>query len=326
MNSLQLAYLVFETRSSAKWERFMQDMLGLPAPIRHPDGSTGWAIDAARQRLLVVPGARDDLQAVGLQCESPAALASTLQRLRAAGLEPVQASEALRHLRGVQALWCVQDPQDMQVELCLAPETGMQPFASAAFADGFETGDQGLGHVVLASHDLPTMEAFYVDLLGFGVTERLSTRVGPIGIQGTFLHCNRRHHSLALFDIPSTTRIHHFMLQARTLSDVGLAFERAVALKLPIHLDLGQHPAPDGTFSFYAETPSGFAFEIGAHTHEIEPVGWQTMHTQQTSSWGHKPRLRLQLKMAWTLLAQRLRAARALFTVPRPARTGGAAP
>ncbi|WP_326538050.1 VOC family protein [Pseudorhodoferax sp.] len=308
--SLRLAYLVFETRKPARWDRFMREMLGLPAPAVHPDGSTGWRVDGACQRLVVVPGTRDDLLALGLECGDAAQLQQLLERLRAAGHRPLQADAALCRQRGVRALWSLHDPAQGLVELCWGLEQAATPFASAAFPDGFETGALGLGHVVLVSHDLPAMEAFYGELLGFGVTERLDTRVGPVHMRGTFLHCNRRHHSLALFDLPASQRIHHFMLQARATRDVGRAFERAEALGVPLALELGQHPDPDGTFSFYGDTPSGFAFEIGAQTREIDPAQWRTMHTQQTSAWGHRPRLRLKLRMAGELLKARLRRTR----------------
>jgi len=156
------------------------------------------------------------------------------------------------------------------------------------------------------SHQVLQLEAFYVEALGFGVTERLDTRVGPIRLQGVFMHCNRRHHTLALFDLPLAKRMHHFMLQAPNVRDIGLAYERAQQLKVPMSLDLGQHPAPDSTFSFYGSTPSGFDFEIGAGTQEIDPASWQSRHMHQTSSWGHKPRLRLQMKMAAGLVRQKL--------------------
>lgn len=308
--SLRLAYLVFEVRKPARWHHFMQAVLGLPAPTTHADGSTGWRVDSACQRLVVTPGARDDLLALGLECEHTADLQRLLARLRSAGHQPVQADAALCRERGVRELWSLHDPARGRVELCVGLAQAATPFASAAFPDGFETGALGLGHVVLVSHDLPTMEAFYGDLLGFGVTERLDTRVGPVHMRGTFLHCNRRHHSLALFDLPSSQRIHHFMLQARATRDVGRAYERAEALGVPMALELGQHPDPDGTFSFYGETPSGFAFEIGAQTREIDPACWRTMHTQATSAWGHRPRLRLKLKMAREMLKARLRGRR----------------
>jgi hypothetical protein len=84
----------------------------------------------------------------------------------------------------------------------------------------------------------------------------------------------------------------------RPCLQLGMAVERAKHGKVSISLDLGQHPHPDGTISFYGVTPSGFDFEIGAGCKEIEPKGWQPLHTSVTSSWDHKPSLRLQMKMA----------------------------
>jgi len=37
-----------------------------------------------------------------------------------------------------------------------------------------------------------------------------------------------------------------------------------------------------------------------------DPAGWETQHTDVTSAWGHKPKLRLQLKMAPGLIAQKV--------------------
>ena len=75
---------------------------------------------------------------------------------------------------------------------------------------------------------------------------------------------------------------------------------------MPLSLELGQHPDPDGTFSFYGRTPSGFDFEIGAGGQEIEPAGWREHTTDVTSVWGHKPKLGLQLRMAKELVVRGL--------------------
>ncbi|MDL9999108.1 hypothetical protein QTI24_10885 [Variovorax sp. J22P240] len=191
---LRLGYLVFEVRRIPRWMAFCEQMLGLPAPVSNADGSFGWQLDEASQRLIVQEGEADDLGALGLECSS---------------------------------------------DEVLAPATA--PFESADFPEGFRTGDLGLGHAVLVAHDIAAMEFFYVDLLGFGVTERLC--------------------------------------------DIGRGFERARRHKVPLSLELGQHPDPDGTFSFYGATPSGFDFEIGAGTQTIDPAGWEIHHTHVTSTW-----------------------------------------
>lgn len=307
---LRLGYLVFEARRPKRWASFCEHMLGLPAPVANADGSRGWQLDDAAQRLIVQEGPADDLAALGLECASDPALDALLRRLREGGVTVTEADAPLRHARRVRRLHRCIDPAGNTVELFTGLAPAAQAFRSQAFPRGFRTGELGLGHAVLIAADMAAMEAFYVGQLGFGVTERLATRIGPMDIRGTFMHCNARHHSLALFDMPLAKRIHHFMLQAERLCDIGVAFERARRHKVPLSLELGQHPDPDGTFSFYGATPSGFDFEIGAGTQTIDPAGWQVQETAMASTWGHKPKLRLQLKMAAGLISRKLSGAR----------------
>lgn len=303
---LSLGYLVFEASRLPDWQRFCQQVLGLTAPLTNLDGSQGWQIDSASQRLIVQPGPADDIAAIGFECADDAALDAVLARLESAGSPALPADIPLRKARRVQRLYTLRDPEGNAVELFTGLAPAAQPFASSFFPSGFCTGaGLGLGHAVLVARDLERLEAFYMALPGFAVTERLAARTGPIEVRGTFLHCNRRHHSLALLALPLGKRLHHFMLQARELPSVGTAYERARQLKVPISLGLGQHPAPDGTFSFYGATPSGFDFEIGALTREINPGGWQEQHTGETSAWGHQPTWRLRMRMAAGLLRHR---------------------
>ena len=303
---LALGYLVFDVKRPERWHGFCRDMLGLPEPSSNGDGSLGYRIDDRRQRLIIRPGKADDLAALGLACDSDAVIDTMTMRLQQAGLTVETGDAALCAARRVVHLVRAFDPMGNTVELHIGAEAANTSFVSNEVPGGFRTGDHGLGHAVLVARDLAAMERFYVGLLGFGVTERLAAKVGPINMRGTFLHCNRRHHSLALFELPLRQRLHHFMLQANDFADVGRAFERARKHKVPLSLGLGQHPDPDATFSFYGQTPSGFDFEIGAGSREIEPAGWQTMKTDVTSTWGHKPQLRLQLKMAKELAIRSL--------------------
>ena len=299
---LKLGYLAFAVRRPERWHAFCRTMLGLPEPVTNLDGSAGYAMDGeARQRLIVEQGKSDDLAAIGLDCADDASLDALLARLPAE-----RAPSSLADARRVARLHLLHDPMGNRIELHSGAEAADKPFASAEMPGGYRTGALGMGHAVLVCRDLEAMERFYVDGLGLGVSERLATRVGPIQVRGTFLHCNRRHHSLALFDLPLRKRLHHFMLQAERLADVGAAFERAQRCKVPLSLELGQHPDPDGTFSFYGRTPSGFDFEIGAGGQEIEPAGWREHTTDVTSVWGHKPKLGLQLRMAKELVVSGL--------------------
>jgi biphenyl-2,3-diol 1,2-dioxygenase len=305
LTGCKLGYLAMQTRHRDRWLKFNDDVLGLPQ-VDNADGSIGLQLDGARQRLMLAPGAKDDVLAVGLEFADDTALEMLQRKLAAAGVMVEAGTAELAAARGVRRLLCFADPVGTHLVAFADPAPAERAFASGFFPHGFETGDTGFGHVVLAVKDIEAAERFYCGLLGFAVTERLKTKLGPVEVRGIFLHCNRRHHSLALFAIPASRRLHHFMLQAHDITDVGRALERFEQHRVPFSLGLGQHPAPDSTVSFYAATPSGFDIEIGAAGHEIEPVGWQERQLLQVSSWGHKPSLRLRLGMMKNVLAQRI--------------------
>lgn len=305
IGNCSLGYLAVETRKPEKWRDFNAALLDLPAS-GNADGSVGLQIDAARQRLIIVPGERDDVLAVGLQMRDEAALEALAAKLAANGTEAQPGDEWLCQSRGARRMLVFADPSGLRLEAFVDPAPADKAFASQYFADGFHSDDSGFGHVVLNMRDLDQAERFYCDVLGFAVTERLQVRLGPIDVRGIFLHCNRRHHSLAIFGAPASKRLNHVMLQAQALRDVGMAYERFKRHRVPFSLELGQHPDPDSTVSFYAATPSGFDLEIGAAGNEIDPVGWKERPLDRISSWGHKPTLRLKLNSLKALVGHRL--------------------
>lgn len=299
---LRLAYLVIEARRPDRWAEFCSRLLGLPAPQENLDGSQGWRIDAAAQRLVIAPGPADDLAALGFECADEQALDELLARLRGRGLEVADGAPALRVARRVRRLHCLRDPQGNAIELSCGMAEAPTPFVSPHFRAGFRAGSLGLGHAVLIARDLEAMERFYVDTLRLGVSERLEARVGPLRVRASFLHCNTRHHSLALMRLPLRKRLHHVMVEANDWRDVAAAWDRAQQLGVPMSMGLGQHPEPDGTVSFYGRSPSGFDFEIGAGSGFIDPERWQITRSSVTSLWGHRPSWRTRLRALGALL------------------------
>lgn len=300
---MKLGYIVIEVRRLARWRTFAEEVLGLPQSVVNTDGSRGYRVDHAAQRLVLQPGSRDDLAAIGLEMADEAAFGRLLERLEPKAAE---GAPALCRARRVRRLAHFEDPEGNRLEAVLGVERGAEPFRSPHYRDKFGTDSTGFGHAVIVARDLVAMERFYVATLGFAVSERLDARVGPLRVQGVFLHCNRRHHTLALMSLPSRKRLQHFMLEASSPVDVARAYERARAHGVPMSLGLGQHPDPDGTFSFYGCTPSGIDFEIGAGGREIEPAGWRVLSSDTTSAWGHQPTLGLKLRAASGLIAARL--------------------
>ena len=106
--------------------------------------------------------------------------------------------------------------------------------------------------------------------------------------------------------LPLRRKLHHFMLETREATDVVRLYERGRRQGVKLSLGLGQHSPPDETFSFYAVTPSGFDFEVGAASKEIEVEGWQERRLEKGSAWGHAPTLGLRLRTVGALITSRL--------------------
>ena len=81
--------------------------------------------------------------------------------------------------------------------------------------------------------------------------------------------------------------MHHFMVQTRTLDEVGFALDRVERAKIPLAQGLGRH-TNDQMVSFYARTPSGFEVEYGHGAIEVEEETWRVTRHDKMSSWGHR--------------------------------------
>jgi 2,3-dihydroxybiphenyl 1,2-dioxygenase len=303
---MKLAYLVLDVRRPRRWQEFAAHVLGLESPAQNPDGTLGYRLGTAAQGLVLRPGRADDIATLGLELADAPALEALQARLAAGGIGVTEGRPALCAARRVERLIAFQDPEGTTIEAVLGAQKAASPFSSPWFPRGFGNDATGFGHAVLVTKRLAAMERFYVDALGFAVTERLAARVGPLDVRGLFLHCNRRHHTLALMHLPSGKKLQHFMLEAGSVAEVVHAHERARRHRVPFSLGLGQHPDPDGTLSFYGRTPAGFDFEVGAGGREIDPDGWRELQAGTTSAWGHAPTLGLRLRAARGLIAARL--------------------
>jgi biphenyl-2,3-diol 1,2-dioxygenase len=210
------------------------------------------------------------------------------ESLKAAGFGAVLDGETAKR-RGVTGLATTKDPNGVRVEIYFgALECFESPMVSPAGVSGFLMGDQGLGHIVLYVRDVEATKHFYMDGLGFRLSDMIDMGLGPgAPVELTFLHCNPRHHTLALVPASMPKRLNHFMLQVDRMEDVGLAYDRAERMGVRVAYTLGRH-TNDHMFSFYAHTPSGFRVEYGWGGRTIDE-NWVVVRHEAPSIWGHKP-------------------------------------
>jgi 2,3-dihydroxybiphenyl 1,2-dioxygenase len=186
------------------------------------------------------------------------------------------------------------DPTGTRHEVFSGPLLAADRFGSSKVASGFATGDGGMGHVVYQSSDYPKTVAFAQDVLGFAMSDTITAQAGPLPemrIEVSFMHTNERHHSFAVAPqppIPGQKRLHHFMVEACSVEEVGFARDRCLAMGLPVVQDIGQHPN-DRMISFYGVTPSGFLVEFGWGGVKVDQNNWQVATYDKFSEWGHRP-------------------------------------
>ena len=276
-----LGYLGIESDRPDEWQRYAAEFLGL-MPVASEDG-LAFRCDDQAWRIRIEAGPAEDLSYLGFSVANPGVLAHLTQRLQDLGY-PGEADAGLAQQRGVAHLVHLADPDGLRIELyCGATREPQHPMISPAGVSGFVTGDQGLGHVVLFTKDAEAKSEFYTAGLGFRRSDTIRMNKH---LELEFLHCNPRHHTIALAPAPVDRRLHHLMLQAASLDDVGFALDRAKALEVPFASTLGRH-TNDQMTSFYTRTPSGFEAEFGFGGVTIDEH-WSVGHYTAPSIWGHE--------------------------------------
>lgn len=263
-----------------EWQAFASHVLGMQV-TRAPDGETLWLrMDDARSRIIVQKGDNDAGAFYGWEVDDAATLESVSQRVEASGSTVNASSAEERQLRHVDAMRWFHDPAGHRVELFHGLETDPEPFQPARPIAGFVTGPLGLGHVVLLVETMDEVKAFYLDVLGFRVSDYMTAP-----FNAAFLRTNPRHHSVALLEAGAVA-LHHFMVEVEHLDDVGSAYDVVESEKIEIVATLGRH-SNDRMLSFYMRSPSGFQIEYGWDgllvAEDLEAVEL----TQGPSIWGH---------------------------------------
>lgn len=293
-----LGYVVVEARDLSAWREFACGIAGLMAAQSERDDVALFRMDDRPFRLWVQQGDRDAFVAPGWECATREDFELTLSRLEAAGRPVVRVGVSEARSRKVYELARSSDPAGNAMELFYGRFVDYVPFASPAGVSRFVTGDNGdmgMGHVVLTAPNFDETHQFYKTVLGFADTDLGRFYLGgggadDPGVGFAFLHCNSRHHSLALGQLPeSPSGAVHMMLEAGSLEDVGRAYDRVLKSKgkVPLSATLGRH-VNDKMTSFYMTTPGGFDIEYGWNGLVIDPATWVPTTSLAVSDWGHK--------------------------------------
>ena len=276
-----LGYIGIDVADVEAWRQYAELLGTMAVPVG--DGLRV-RVDERPFRVSVQLAANHEgLAFAGWELADAAALETSASELEKAGCtieHPTAAECAARNVRG---LLRTTDPGGFAIELFHGPILDHEPFVSATGVSGFVTGPEGLGHIVLGTPTLAESVEFYTNVLGF----RVSDYWKPGDDDVVFMRCNPRHHSLALVAAPEA-ELYHFMLEARTLDDVGYTLDRHYDSGTPISMGIGKH-TNDQMVSFYSRSPSGFDVEFGFGGLLVDETDWTVTEITKPSFWGHRP-------------------------------------
>jgi len=289
----ELAYIGIAANDLDVWSTYAQEVLGHEVAADSDSHNLYLRMDERHHRFIVHPAENEpeDVSYVGWQVRDAAAMDAVAAQLVTAGVNVVDGKPEEAATRRVLGFVHFTDPHSgVRMELAYGPEVTFQPaYRPSRPISGFVTGAQGLGHFVTYVPDVEAAEAFYSQTLGFSTSD--SPSVPGVGKLASFMYCNPRHHSLAFFGNPQPRRrTYHVMLEHTSIDDVGSAFDICQSQD-KVKVQLGRHNN-DRMFSFYAQNPSGWLFELGWGARTIDPETFPVEHYSLTGGsglgeWGH---------------------------------------
>jgi catechol 2,3-dioxygenase-like lactoylglutathione lyase family enzyme len=139
---------------------------------------------------------------------------------------------------------------------------------------------QKISHIVLHSPDYRAMAAFFVDVLGFRVSDWLGEFM-------VFLRCNAWHHRLAI--VPGPPCLNHVAYDMLTVDDMMRGISRLRKAGTDLRWGPGRHTAGNDTFSYFT-TPSGFPVEYTSELEEVDDeahvAGMHALEDDVVDQWG----------------------------------------
>ena len=276
-----LGYVGFGSADLDGWRQFGTGLVGLQA-VERSASLLAFRMDDRKQRIVIDRAMPDGSRFFGWEVADAVALDRLGARLEAAKVDVIAEPQMLADARRVRSLISFRDPAGNRLEAFYGAEIADTPFSPGRSMSGFRTGPLGVGHAVLTVENIDAVMPFYVDLLGFGLSDYIQKP-----FRAYFFHINARHHSLALIET-GRNGMHHLMVELFSLDDVGQSYDVALTEPDRVGVTLGRH-TNDLMTSFYARTPSSFMIECGWGGREIEPSTWQPFELHDGPSlWGHE--------------------------------------
>ena len=142
-----------------------------------------------------------------------------------------------------------------------------------------------LQHVVFASTNVERMVAFFIDTVGFVLSDEVLDDAG--GLRSAFLRCSDEHHSLAVF-AAAENRLDHHCYEAEDWGLIRDWADHFADLRLPLKWGPGRH-GPGNNLFLFVHDPDGNWLEVSAELERVapdRPAGTWRHEERTLNSWG----------------------------------------
>jgi 2,3-dihydroxy-p-cumate/2,3-dihydroxybenzoate 3,4-dioxygenase len=247
----RLGYATLQVTDVAASAHFYSELMGLT--IERSEAATVWLRCSDKPFDLVLKaGEIPGLSGIGFELESRAELVKAFDHVAGVGLDPAWAD---------QSSFVFRNPETgLELDFYADPPRAQTPYLPTV------TQIVRLGHVVLNVASYADAHHFWVDQLGFEVSDHVPGRIA-------FLRCwpNPLHHSLALLTGDSDG-LNHFNFMVTDIDDIGRAMNRMKRADVPIVFGPGRH-LPSGSIFLYMLDPDGMSTEFSFGMEEFPEDG-----------------------------------------------------
>lgn len=276
----QLSHLAVRSPDVDRSARYYCDVLGLTEHWRDGDQGhirLGWGTG---QHALDLIRGTPELDHCAIEIPEPAELEALLRRIERGGvsIESRQADD------GQPESFVVADPDGRRLEL-----HGRVNRAGEHAADSGRRPVR-LQHITFATPSLPVLLEFYVDVLGF----RLSDRMGGVF---AWLRCGAEHHTVAMVEGVSERMVDHYSFDLDSWQDFKVWCDRLSERGVPIAWGPGRHGPGNNLFVMF-DDPDGYHVELSSEMEryfddvaDYEARSWD-QSVKAVNLWGTVPEWR----------------------------------
>ena len=265
-----LSELAIHSSDPKALSQFYERALGYSF-VEDDEGLLGVALD---RRLRINPGASKSLRYAAFAVADVADLDQLRGRLTAARVAFDDGPWP-----GFSGAVRFADPDGNNFLFGIARPATLQKFQATASRPA------RLQHIVFASTNPARLIDFYIDVVGFTLSDRVLDDEG--GLRTAFVRCGHEHHNLAVFLAPEN-RIDHHCLEAGDWDLIRDWSDHFADERIPLRWGPGRHGPGNNLFVFVHDLDGNWV-EISAELEQVtpdRPVGNWPHEERTLNSWG----------------------------------------